>query len=107
MVIVGEAVDLGMALYTLSAQDQDSEDAALSIGSDGANQLTVTGSSQVLDHISTDMTWWQATFVLQASGPGTVEVSIGASGEIHYGYPGPATWGYGTSEMLTITVTGD
>lgn len=41
---------------------------------------------------------------LRARAAGTVELMVNATGEVHYGYPGPATWAGGGSEKLTLTV---
>ena len=35
-----------------------------------------------------------------------VEWRLSATGEIHYGYPGPAMFAGGTSEVVTVYVTG-
>jgi hypothetical protein len=33
-----------------------------------------------------------------------VEYVLSATGEIHYGYPGPAMWGGGSSEVIRVVV---
>lgn len=45
-----------------------------------------------------------ATFTLRALKSGTTEAVVNATGEIHVGYPGPAYWGGGGSETITLTV---
>ncbi len=46
----------------------------------------------------------EATFMLQAAGPGKVELWAGCSIEVHLGYPGPAYWSGCSTPPLTITV---
>ena len=46
----------------------------------------------------------QAVFVLRGRAPGVVQVRIAATGEVHYGYPGSATWSGGASDPITLTV---
>jgi hypothetical protein len=46
----------------------------------------------------------EATFVLQAAGPGKTELQTHCSIEVHLGYPGPAYWSACSAPPLTITV---
>lgn len=46
----------------------------------------------------------EATFVLQAAGPGKTELRVRCSMEVHLGYPGPAYWSGCSAPPLAITV---
>ena len=63
------------------------------------------GASQVLEFVAAVGSQTQVVVTLRARAAGTTEVEIGATGEIHYGYPGPATWGGGGSDRLSIHVS--
>ncbi len=104
--VIGLVVDIGLAYYQLYLQDSGAPEAAqaLEITYDGQVRSTAEASA-VLDVVSTQAEMWQATFVLRGRAPGVVQVRIGATGEVHYGYPGPATWSGSSSDPITITVT--
>lgn len=104
--VLGVVVDIGLAYYQLYLQDSGAPEAAqaLEVTYDGQVRSTAEASA-VLDVVSTQAEMRQATFVLRGRAPGVVRVQIGARGEVHYGYPGPATWGGGGSDPITITVT--
>ena len=96
---VGVPVGIGLPYYTLHL---DSNTVA-TVTYDG--QVKYQGAAgQVVEFVSAYATMSQVEFILQALRPGTVQVSISATGEIHSGYPGPATWGGDASESILITV---
>jgi hypothetical protein len=98
--IVGVPVDIGLPYYQLSLDDEP----IVRVTYEG--QVTrLEGTNAVFELVSAEGTMRQVTFVLRAQATGTVKAAIGATGEIHYGYPGPATWAGGGSDPIQITVT--
>lgn len=47
----------------------------------------------------------KADFTLRAVAPGQATLSATTSFEVHYGYPGPATWGGAAAAPLVVNVT--
>lgn len=90
--IFAQAIDIGMPKYTLTQTDATGQPIA-----DAAPILTLVGAAE---------TQWQMEYIFTATQPGTIHFSIYAGGEIHYGYPGPAMWGGGYSDIIQITVIG-
>jgi len=102
--ILGKPVDIGLPYYTLSIQDSGALEAALIEVTYDNQARPSRGASRVFEFESAHGEMNQVTFVLRAQAAGTAEVRIGATGEIHYGYPGPATYAGGGSDSLLITV---
>lgn len=73
---------------------------------DGQGEVNIASdTSRVLEFVAVEEVEWDVIFVLRARGPGVSRVRVRATGEVHYGYPGPATWSDGESDVFTITVT--
>lgn len=103
-VVLGLPVDVGLPIYTLRIKDSGATEAAF-VGVDYDNKSSPTrGASRVLEVEAVKGEMRLVAFLVRAREPGSAEINIGASGEIHYGYPGPATWAGGGSEILSITV---
>ena len=47
---------------------------------------------------------WEAVFTFVANKPDVIQISLYASGEVHFGYPGPATWTTTPYEVFRITI---
>jgi hypothetical protein len=90
-------VDLGLAVYTLTL----SSGASVRVTFEG--QVEQSQDDAVFAIESVDAELWEATFVLRALAPGSVDAHLHVSGEVHQGYPGPAYWG-GGSAQLSLTV---
>ena len=103
-VVLGVPVDVGLPIYTLSIKDGGATEAAF-FGVDYNNKPSPSrGASRVPEVEAVKGEMRLVAFVVRAREPGSAEIHISASGEIHYGYPGPATWAGGGSESLSITV---
>ena len=103
-VVLGLPVDVGLPIYTLSIKDSGTTEAAF-VGVDYDNKPSpIRGASRVLEVEAVKGEMRLVAFLLRAREPGAAEIHISASGEVHYGYPGPATWAGGGSESLSITV---
>lgn len=106
VVILAQAVDIGLPIFMVLVRDAGAADPAPLVQVSYDNQVRVLdGHSQVLQYHAIQAQGNQVVVTLLAVAPGTAEVSLSATGEIHYGYPGPATWAGGGSEPLEITVT--
>jgi len=57
-----------------------------------------------LELLAATGTMSQAEFTLRALQPGTYSLTVLVNGEIHYGYPGPASWSAITSPTVLIQV---
>jgi hypothetical protein len=103
-VVLGLPVDVGLPIYTLRIKDSGATEAAF-VGVDYNNKPSSSrGASRVLEVEAVNGEMRLVAFLLRAREQGSAEININASGEIHYGYPGPATWAGGGSEVLSITV---
>ena len=104
--IMGYPVDLGLPYYTLLYRnDPDAGKPAwiLEVTYDNQVKRLVEGT-EPLEFVSVAASNSWVEIVLRAVRPGSAAYFISATGEIHYGYPGPATWGGGGSETILITV---
>jgi hypothetical protein len=98
-------VDIGLPYYSLLIQDEGVPEAAL-VEVTYENRITPKGgASQALELVLTEGKLDRATFVLAAKAPGTATLWVSATGEVHDGAGGPATWSGGGSDKITITVT--
>jgi hypothetical protein len=107
--LTARAVDIGLPFFQVSVRPLGA--------ADFVPLVEVTYDSQVknlsIDPIGEAFIYSQAqgssnemTLALLATAPGALEVVVSATGEIHYGSPGPATWGGGGSEVLVLTAVG-
>lgn len=103
--VVGQSVDIGLSYYRLFARDGGkSEPVEIAQVTYDNKPKPSPGTSEILEVVSAKGELWRVVFVLRARAPGTAQVSISATGEVHYGYPGPATWSGGGSESILIAV---
>lgn len=103
--VVGEAVDIGMPYFTLYFKDSGAGDFAPMVRHEWEGRVyDFENRSQVLELVSAEGRD-AVRFEMRGLGPGSIEMHIQATGEIHYGYPGPAMWGGGGSKTIQITVT--
>ena len=107
--VTAQAVDIGLPIYRVSVRPAGA--------AEFVSLVEVTYDNQVrnlsIDPIGEAFVFSQASgslnemsLELLATAPGTLEVRVSATGEIHYGYPGPATWGGGGSEVMVLTAVG-
>jgi len=60
--------------------------------------------SKILEFVSGSGGLTQATILFRGRAAGAASIQINATGEIYYGYPGPATSGGGSSPTIMIQV---
>jgi hypothetical protein len=104
--LIGQVVDIGLPNYAVMLRPAGTDDFRQLVAVTYNNEIRgQAGAGEVLEVVSTRGTMNQLTLVLRARAAGTIDVFINATGEVHYGYPGPATWAGGGSGPLTIIVT--
>lgn len=98
------AVDIGLAHYTLLIQDENSHEINTEVRLEGTEFRILSNNSAILEvkEVRGDYNYFGV--YLRARAPGLTRVWVTATGEIHYGYPGPAMWAGGGSEPILITV---
>lgn len=104
--LTGLAVDIGLPYYSVMAQDQTAvQPAELARITYGNESKLFEQASQLVQVIDVNADMEHVQVALRALQPGTVQLWINATGEIHYGYPGPATWAGGGSDPIILTIT--
>lgn len=98
------AVDIGLAHYTLLIQDDASNEINAEVRLEGNEFRILANNSAILQVQEVRGDYDGMRVYLRARAPGTSRVWVTATGEIHYGYPGPAMWAGGGSETILITV---
>jgi hypothetical protein len=105
LALVGQAVDIGFPVWTLGARENGQGDFETIVTTTFDNQVSLEGSARtLLGFVEAQIFPNQIILHFVARAPGEVEFVLSASGEIHYGYPGPAMWGGGESEVVRVVV---
>jgi hypothetical protein len=103
--LVGRAVDIGHPAWTLSARENGLGDFEPIVQVSGTGQVSLEGSARhLLFFVEAQRFLGEVVLHFEAQAPGRVEWRLSATGEVHYGYPGPATWSGGASEIVTLEV---
>lgn len=107
VVLVARAVDIGQPAWTLHAREGGTGEFEPIVEISGVGQVSLVGTArQVLGFVEAERSLDGVVLHFEALSPGQVEWRLSATGEIHYGYPGPAMFAGGTSEVVTVYVTG-
>ncbi|MGE5138496.1 MAG: hypothetical protein ACM3JD_03450 [Rudaea sp.] len=103
--VTGIPVDIGLPYYALLVKDETGDEwvrlAEISYENRVRFMSKDSGSYEVAGFNADKQ---QATFQLVARRPGRYAIRINATGEIHYGYPGPATFSGAGSDPIEISV---
>ena len=106
VVLVGQAVDIGLPAWTLAARENDTGDFEPVVQISGDGQVTLLGEARtVLSFVEAETSLNGVVLHFQAEAEGKVEWQLSANGEIHYGYPGPATFAGAVADVVTVYVT--
>ncbi len=97
--VTGKPVDIGLPYYDLLLDGKPVVEVQY------GGQVRMLGSDNRLEVVSAQGAMQEATFVLRGRAPGTVRTAISATGEVHYGYPGPAMYEGGGSDTVEITIS--
>jgi hypothetical protein len=103
--LVGQAVDVGLPYFDVNVKEAGAADFGTLVSVTYGNEVkNHPEASQVMEVVSARGDQSHVIVTLRAGAAGAVELVINATGEVHYGYPGPATWAGGGSETLTLEV---
>ena len=97
--LTGIPSNIGIPYYTLML----SSGASVTITYDNQVQQAL-GANPQFELVSAAAGMGEVTFVLRALAPGTVDVTISATGEVTSA-EGAYMWGYGASAPVTLTIT--
>ena len=104
--ITAQSVDIGLPFFQVSVRPEGAAEFVPLVEVTYSNEirnLSTDPIGEAFVYTSAQGSQNGLTLELLATAPGTLEVRISATGEIHYGSPGPATWGGGGSEVLVLT----
>jgi hypothetical protein len=102
--VTAQAIDLGLPIFYIRVKDGTGDFQEVAQITYDNKTRSVKDVSKILEFVSGSGGLNQATIVLRGRAAGAASLQINATGEIHYGYPGPATFGGGASPILTIQV---
>jgi hypothetical protein len=104
--VAAEAIDIGMPYFTFNVRDGGSGEFESLVWA--RTDVTVFPEvSEMLEFVRLERASPyvnEASFVFVARQAGIIDVRVSASGEVHYGYLGPAMWAGGGSDVLRIEV---
>jgi len=102
--VTAQAIDLGLPIFYIRVKDGTGDFQEMAQITYDNKTRNVKDVSKILEFVSGSGGLTQATLVFRGRAAGTASIQINATGEIHYGYPGPATFGGGSSPVVTIQV---
>ena len=103
--LVGQVVDIGLPYFFLMVRPAGVGDFQQWLAVTYNNEIKAQAdSAEPLELVSAHGDMYQLVVVLRARSAGAVDVAVNATGEVHYGYPGPAMWAGGSSSPLTLVV---
>jgi len=103
--LVGQVVDIGLPYFNVMVRPAGARDFQPWLTITYSNEIkTQADSAEPLELVSAQGDMHQVVLVLRARSAGAVDVIVNATGEVHYGYPGPAMWAGGGSNPLTLVV---
>jgi hypothetical protein len=106
VVLVAQVVDIGPPAWSLSARENGQGEFETIVEVSGTGQVTLLGTARsILSFVEAERSTLGLVLHFSAQTPGSVEWRLSATGEVHYGYPGPAMWGGGSAEVVTVHVT--
>ena len=107
VVLVARAVDIGQPAWSLAARENETGEFETIVTVDGTGKVFLVGSARtVLSFVEVERSLDGVVFHFKAEQNGQVEWQLSATGEVHYGYPGPAMWSGGSAEVVTVHVAG-
>lgn len=100
-----KAVDIGLPVYQLTFTNRLGEELFVEFNPaiDNIAFRVSNLKSLTLYEVQT-VNDWEVILTFIVRGPDEVYVTGGASGEVHYGYPGPATWTSVSFEPFTLII---
>jgi len=100
------AIDLGMPAYSFRLNNIEGEELTISFNPAVPNNLQLGSNLDSLSFISIEtVNNWEVVITLMANSPDALSMTGSASGEVHFGYPGPAMWTSATLEPFPIYIS--
>ncbi|MDX2077032.1 MAG: hypothetical protein SFZ02_11410 [bacterium] len=104
-IIYLRAIDLGMPIYFLTLSNIEGEELTVSYNPATA-QYEVGSDLSSLSFVSAmTLNSWNVVMTFMVNEPDEIRVTGSASGEVHFGYPGPAMWSTGALEPFVLTTS--
>ncbi len=107
--LTAQSVDIGLPIFQVNVRPAGAADFVrlVEVTYNGeVRNISPDPIGQAFVYSSAEGSSSGMTIALIATSPGQLELTISATGEIHYGYPGPATWGGGGSEVVVLNAVG-
>lgn len=99
------AIDMGLPIYQAFITNGEAQDLLARYNPAVPSEFIYESDLDSLTLVSmTTYNQWEAVFTFIANKPDGIQISLYASGEVHFGYPGPATWTVTPYEVFTITI---
>ncbi len=103
--LLAQVVDIGLPYFNVMVRPAGTGDFRPWFTVTYSNEIKAQAdSAEPLELVSAQGNMNQLVVVLRARSAGAVDVVVNATGEVHYGYPGPAMWAGGGSNPLTLVV---
>ncbi len=103
--LTAKPVDIGLPYFMLGVKDDEQTSYTQIVLVTYDNRIQgPTHASALFELVSARGSISEATFVLRALHAGTATIGVSATGEIHYGYPGPATWAGGSADPAVVQI---
>ncbi|MBN2501037.1 MAG: hypothetical protein JXB38_09695 [Anaerolineales bacterium] len=106
VVVYAQTIDIGLPFFTLWIKEDIRGEFHKFVRVNDQRNVSPEASA-LLEFVDIDRESQYSNriaFVFTARQAGTIEITVDATGEVHYGYPGPATWAGGGSDILRIEV---
>ena len=105
IILLAQVVDIGLPYFNVMVRPAGGGEFQPWLTVTYSNEIkTQADSAEPLELVSAHGDMHQLVVVLRARSAGAVDVVVNATGEVHYGYPGPAMWEGGGSNPLTLVV---
>jgi|GEM_PF-1980548 len=99
------AIDMGLAVYYLTITNDDGEELTIRYNPTQPANFEFSSNLSALTMVSaTTYNQWETIFTLTSTAVDVVEISLYASGEVHYGYSGPASWTITPTETFFLAI---
>lgn len=100
------AIDLGMPAYNFIISNARGETLTIGFNPSIPDFVDLGSDLPSISFLSAGrVNSWEVIITLVANSPDTLTVTGSASGEVHFGYPGPAMWTSATLESFQMTIS--
>ncbi len=100
------SIDLGMPAYSFRFNNIEGDELTISFNPTLPNDVQIGSDLASLSFVSIEtVNTWEVIITLVANSPDALNVTGSASGEVHFGYPGPAMWTSATLEPFPMYIS--